>query len=34
MNANQKELIKATVPILKTNGNDLISYFYQRMLTA
>lgn len=33
MNANQKELIKATVPILKSNGNDLISYFYQRMLT-
>jgi nitric oxide dioxygenase len=33
MNANQKELIKATVPILKTNGNDLITYFYQRMLS-
>lgn len=33
MNANQKELIKATVPILKSNGNDLISYFYNRMLT-
>lgn len=33
MNAIQKELIKATVPILKSSGNDLISYFYQRMLT-
>ncbi|MFV5692868.1 NO-inducible flavohemoprotein [Flavobacterium sp. LT1R49] len=33
MNANQKELIKATVPILRTNGNDLIAYFYQRMLS-
>ncbi|MFE3872633.1 NO-inducible flavohemoprotein [Flavobacterium sp. ZS1P70] len=34
MNASQKELVKATVPILKTNGNDLISYFYQRMLKS
>ena len=33
MNTTQKELVKATVPILKANGNDLISYFYQRMLT-
>ncbi|MFV5685119.1 NO-inducible flavohemoprotein [Flavobacterium sp. GB2R13] len=33
MNANQKELIKATLPILRTNGNDLITYFYQRMLS-
>ena len=33
MNASQKELIKATVPILRTNGNDLITYFYQRMLS-
>ena len=33
MNANQKELIKATVPILRTNGNYLITYFYQRMLS-
>jgi nitric oxide dioxygenase len=33
MNASQKELIKATVPILRSNGNDLITYFYQRMLT-
>ncbi|MFV5695451.1 NO-inducible flavohemoprotein [Flavobacterium sp. LB3P122] len=33
MNTNQKELIKATVPILRTNGNDLITYFYQRMLS-
>jgi nitric oxide dioxygenase len=32
MNASQKELVKATVPILKSNGKDLISYFYQRML--
>lgn len=34
MNSSQKELIKATVPILRTNGNDLISYFYQRMLSS
>ena len=33
MNTTQKELVKGTVPILKANGNDLISYFYQRMLT-
>jgi len=33
MNAIQKELIKATVPVLKSNGNDLITYFYQRMLS-
>ena len=33
MNASQKKLIKATVSILRTNGNDLISYFYQRMLS-
>ena len=33
MNSIQKELVKSTVPILKTNGNALISYFYQRMLT-
>ncbi|HEX9150754.1 MAG TPA: NO-inducible flavohemoprotein [Flavobacterium sp.] len=32
MNTSQKELIKATVPILKSNGKDLITYFYQRML--
>lgn len=33
MNTIQKKLIKSTVPILKSNGNDLISYFYQRMLS-
>ena len=33
MNTSQKELVKATVPILKSSGNDLITYFYQRMLT-
>lgn len=33
MNKSQKELVKGTVPVLKANGNDLISYFYQRMLT-
>ena len=33
MNTSQKELVKGTVPILKASGNDLISYFYQRMLT-
>ena len=33
MNTSQKELVKGTVPILKAKGNDLISYFYQRMLT-
>ena len=33
MNTSQKELVKATVPVLKASGNDLITYFYQRMLT-
>ncbi len=33
MNTSQKELVKGTVPVLKANGNDLITYFYQRMLT-
>jgi nitric oxide dioxygenase len=33
MHSNQKELIKATVPVLKSSGTELISYFYQRMLT-
>ena len=33
MNTSQKELVKGTVPLLKAKGNDLISYFYQRMLT-
>ncbi|MFV8327944.1 NO-inducible flavohemoprotein [Flavobacterium sp. ZS1P14] len=32
MNTSQKELVKATVPILKSNGKDLITYFYHRML--
>ncbi|MGG7034229.1 MAG: NO-inducible flavohemoprotein [Flavobacterium sp.] len=34
MNTNQKELVKATVPVLKESGNALISYFYQRMLNG
>lgn len=33
MNTSQKELVKGTVPVLQANGNALISYFYQRMLT-
>jgi nitric oxide dioxygenase len=33
MDSNQKELIKATVPILKTNGNDLVNHFYNRLLS-
>jgi len=33
MNAMQKSLIKATIPILKSNGEDLIKYFYARMFT-
>lgn len=32
MNTAQKELVKATVPILKSSGNTLVTYFYQRML--
>jgi nitric oxide dioxygenase len=32
MNTAQKELVKATVPILKSSGNALVTYFYQRML--
>lgn len=31
MNTAQKLLITQTVPILKTNGNDLVTYFYKRM---
>ena len=31
MNSNQKELIKATVPILRSSGEDLTNYFYARM---
>lgn len=31
MNTNQKELIRATIPILKSNGEDLTNYFYARM---
>lgn len=31
MNSDQKELIKATIPILKSNGEDLTQYFYARM---
>jgi nitric oxide dioxygenase len=31
MNPHQKELIKATIPILKSSGEDLTNYFYARM---
>lgn len=31
MNSDQKELIKATVPILRSGGEDLTNYFYARM---
>lgn len=31
MNSNQKELIKATIPILRASGEDLTTYFYARM---
>jgi nitric oxide dioxygenase len=31
MNTDQKELIKATIPILRSNGEDLTNYFYARM---
>jgi len=31
MNPYQKELIKATIPILKASGEDLTNYFYARM---
>jgi len=31
MNSYQKELIKATIPILKASGEDLTNYFYARM---
>lgn len=31
MNSQQKELIKATIPILRSNGEDLTNYFYSRM---
>ncbi|PTT41764.1 NO-inducible flavohemoprotein [Chryseobacterium sp. HMWF028] len=31
MNTNQKALVKATVPVLKTNGTDLTKHFYTRM---
>jgi nitric oxide dioxygenase len=34
MNASQKELIKATIPILKESGEVLTNYFYARMFTA
>ncbi|MFZ0597361.1 MAG: NO-inducible flavohemoprotein, partial [Flavobacterium sp.] len=33
MNSHQKELIKATIPILKSNGEDLTQHFYTRMFT-
>lgn len=31
MDNNQKALVKATVPVLKTNGTDLTKHFYTRM---
>jgi nitric oxide dioxygenase len=31
MNSHQKELIKATIPILRASGEDLTTYFYSRM---
>lgn len=31
MNSQQKELIKATIPILRASGEDLTNYFYARM---
>ncbi|MEP6804666.1 MAG: globin domain-containing protein, partial [Flavobacterium sp.] len=31
MNSHQKELIKATIPILKSSGEELTQYFYARM---
>lgn len=31
MNSQEKELIKATVPILRSSGEDLTNYFYARM---
>lgn len=33
MNEQQKTLVKATVPVLKTNGVTLTKHFYQRMFT-
>lgn len=32
LTANQIELVKATVPVLRENGVTLTSYFYNRML--
>ncbi|MGG5208402.1 NO-inducible flavohemoprotein [Chryseobacterium sp. MIQD13] len=31
MNFKQKELVKSTVPVLKSNGTDLTRHFYNRM---
>lgn len=33
LNEEQKDLVKATVPILRENGVALTNYFYKRMLT-
>lgn len=33
MNPHQKELIKATIPILRSSGEVLTNYFYTRMFT-
>ncbi|MBK1897677.1 NO-inducible flavohemoprotein [Chryseobacterium paridis] len=33
MDDKQKALVKATVPVLKTNGTDLTKHFYSRMFT-
>lgn len=32
LNEKQKDLVKATVPVLKENGEALTDYFYKRML--
>ena len=34
LTARQKELVKATVPVLREHGVALISHFYKRMLTS
>ena len=34
LTARQKELVKATVPVLREHGVALISHFYKRMLTG
>ena len=34
LTSRQKELVKATVPVLREHGVALISHFYKRMLTG